>query len=183
LRKSKLETAQTREMIVAAASDLIRSGGIAETSLANVMAVVGLTHGGFYKHFRDKEQMIAEAVLAAGEKTLTTVGRNMGKGGRNAAVDSYLSKSHRDNPVPVCAFAAAGSEMARAGKETKGAAAEVMEKLFTTLAGDSSEGPEARGEAIVVLATMVGAMTLARMVADSKLSSEILDRAKEHLHR
>jgi TetR/AcrR family transcriptional repressor of nem operon len=183
LRKSKLEAAQTRETIVAAAADFIRRTGIAEASLADIMAAAGLTHGGFYRHFRNKEHLVSEALYAAGEKAIATIGRKMAKGGLNAAVDSYLSSSHRDSPTPTCPFAALGSEMARSGKETKAAATEVLEKLIATLAGDTPDREEARGYAIVALSTMIGAMTLARVVADGDLSSEILNRAKDHLHR
>ena len=91
LRKSKLEAAQTREAIVAAAADLIRRTGIAEASLADMMAAAGLTHGGFYRHFRNKEHLVSQALSAAGEKAIATIGRNMAKGGLNAAVDGYLS--------------------------------------------------------------------------------------------
>ena len=183
MRRSKLETAQTREAIVTAAADLIRRTGIAEASLAVVMAAAGLTHGGFYRHFRNKEHLVSEALSAAGEKAIATIGRNMAKGGLDATVDAYLSTSHRDAPTPICPFAALGSEMARSGKKTKAAATEVLEKLFATLAGDTPDREEARGNAIVALSTMIGAMTLARAVADSDLSSEILDRARDHLHR
>ena len=106
----------------------------------------------------------------------------MSKGGVNAAVDSYLSTSHRDAPTPICPLAALGSEVARSGDETKAAATEALKKLLVTLAGNQS-GPEARGDAIVALATMIGAMTMARIASDTFLSDEILDRAKEHLHR
>jgi TetR/AcrR family transcriptional repressor of nem operon len=183
LRKSRLEAAQTREAIVAAAADLIRRTGIAEASLADMMAAAGLTHGGFYRHFRNKEHLISEALSAAGEKAITTIGQKMAKGGLKAAVDGYLSTSHRDSPTPICPFAALGSEMARSRKVTKAAATEVLEKLFVTLAGDAPDREEARGDAIVALSMMIGAMTLARIVADSDLSSEILDRARDHLTR
>ena len=69
MRKSNKEAAQTREAIVAAAADHIRRTGIAEAGLADVMAVAGLTHGGFYRHFRNKEQLVAEALSAAGAKS------------------------------------------------------------------------------------------------------------------
>ena len=105
------------------------------------------------------------------------------KGGLNGAVDGYLSKSHRNSPTPICPFAALGSELGRSGKETKATATEVLEKLFVTLAANAADREEARGDVIVALSTMIGAMTLARVVADSDLSSEILDRAKDHLHR
>jgi TetR/AcrR family transcriptional regulator, transcriptional repressor for nem operon len=183
LRKSKLEAAQTREAIVTAAADLIRRTGIAEASLADMMAAAGLTHGGFYRHFRNKEHLVSEALSAAGENAVATIGRKMAKGGLKVAVDGYLSTAHRDSRTPSCPFAALGSEMARSGKETKAAMTEVLEKLLVTLAGDAPDREEARGDAIVALSTMIGAMTLARVVADSDLSSEILDRAKDHLHR
>jgi TetR/AcrR family transcriptional regulator, transcriptional repressor for nem operon len=185
LRKSKLEAAQTRDAIVASAAELIRRTGIAEASVGDVMAAAGLTHGGFYRHFRNKEHMVSEALSEAGEKTITTIGQLMAKGGFNAAVDGYLSKSHRDARTPVCPFAACGSEIARSGKDAKTAATEVLERLFTTLSGRTPDhmDEEARADAIVALSTMIGAMTLARVVADGDLSSEILDLAKRHLHR
>lgn len=183
MRKSKLEAAQTRETIVAAAADLIRRTGIAEVSQADMMAAAGLTHGGFYRHFRNKEHLVSEALSIAGEKTIATIARNMAKGGLNAAVDGYLSKSHRDAPTPICPFAALGSEMARSGTETKAAATNVIEKFLVTLAGDGLGREEARSDAIVALSTMIGAMTLARVVADRDLSAEILDCAKDHLRR
>jgi TetR/AcrR family transcriptional repressor of nem operon len=182
VRKSNKEAARTREAIVAAAAGHIKRTGIAEASLADVMAAAGLTHGGFYRHFPSKEHLVAEALSAAGEKTIAVVNRNMRKGGVNAAVDNYLSTAHRDSPNPVCPFAALGSEMARAGRETKAAATSVLEKLFATLAKDASE-PDARAQAIVTLSTMVGAMTLARIVSDGALSEEILSRARDYLHR
>src|SRR5258706_12021572 len=112
LRKSNKEAAQTREAIVAAAADHIRRTGIAEASLADVMAAAGLTHGGFYRHFRNKEHLVAEALSAAGDKTIAAISQKIAKGGVNAAVDTYLSISHRDSPTPICPFATLGSEMA-----------------------------------------------------------------------
>jgi len=181
LRKSNKEAAQTREAIVAAAADYIRRSGIAEASLSDVMAAAGLTHGGFYRHFRNKEQLVAEALSAAGDKTVAISSRAISKGGINAAVDSYLSASHRNAATPICPLAALGSEMARSGVETKAAATEVLEKLLDILA-DGRSGPDARGDAIVAFCTMIGAMTLARIVSDTPLSDEILKRAKDHLH-
>ena len=148
-----------------------------------MMAAASLTHGGFYRHFRNKEHLVSEALSAAGEKVIAAIGRNMAKGGLNAVVDRYLSTTHRDSPTPNCPFAALGSEMARSGKETRTAATAVLEKLFTTLASGTPDREGARGDAIVALCRMIGAMTLACVVADGDLSSEILDRVKDHLRR
>jgi TetR/AcrR family transcriptional repressor of nem operon len=108
-----------------------------------MMAAAGLTHGGFYRHFRNKEHLVAEALSVVGDKTIATIGRNMAKGGFNAAVGGYLSGSHRDAPTHVCPFAALGSDIARLGDDTKAAAASLQKLLVLWPA----KGPAARRRA------------------------------------
>jgi TetR/AcrR family transcriptional repressor of nem operon len=182
LRKSNKEAARTREAIVAAGADHIRRTGVAEASLADVMAAAGLTHGGFYRHFRNKEQLVGEALAAAGAEVISTIDRELATGGMNGAIEAYLSSSHRDASTPVCPLAALGSDIARSGGEAKSAAADVLDKLLTTLAGPEP-GPDGRGEAIVAFSTMVGAMILARIASGAPLSDEILALARDHLRR
>jgi TetR/AcrR family transcriptional regulator, transcriptional repressor for nem operon len=114
-------------------------------------------------------------------EAIVTIGRQVARGGLSVAIDGYLSTSHRDSRTPTCPFAALGSEIARCGHQTKAAMTEILEKLLVTLAGKAADHEKARGDAIVALSTMIGAMTLARVVTDRNLSSEILDRAKNHL--
>jgi TetR/AcrR family transcriptional repressor of nem operon len=182
LRKSNKEAAQTRACIVETAADHLRRTGIAEASLADIMAAAGLTHGGFYRHFRSKEHLVAEALTAASEKTLATLRKSVAAGGVNTAVDDYLSTGHRDSATPICPFAAFGSELRHAGEETKAAAANALEALFTTLA-EGSKTAKARRNAIVSLAAMVGAMTLARAVPNGALADEILDSTRQALQQ
>ena len=146
------------------------------------MAAAGLTHGGFYRHFRSKEHLVAEALTAASEKTLATLRKSVAAGGVNTAVDDYLSTGHRDSATPICPFAAFGSELRHAGEETKAAAANALEALFTTLA-EGSKTAKARRNAIVSLAAMVGAMTLARAVPNGALADEILDSTRQALQQ
>ncbi|HEY1929276.1 MAG TPA: TetR family transcriptional regulator [Caulobacteraceae bacterium] len=182
MRKSRQEAAKTREAIVRAAADLIRSEGLSEVSVANVMAAAGLTHGGFYRHFRDRDQLVAEATASAGDITAGAFARDLDSGGRASALETYLSISHRDATTPLCTFAAAGSELARASAETRQSATEVLERIIARLAkasaGDADQG---RADAIVDLSTMIGAMTLSRIVSDEALSREILDLARARL--
>ena len=182
MRKSRQEAAQTREAIVRAAADLIRREGLADVSVANVMAAAGLTHGGFYRHFRDRDQLLAEATACAGDFTAGVLARDLDSGGRAGALESYLSVSHRDASTPTCTFAAAGSELARASAETKQSATEVLKRVFARLAESTSgDADQTRADAIVDLSTMVGALTLSRIVADEALSREILDLARARL--
>lgn len=179
--RSSKEAALTRETIVATAADHIRRTGIAGASLADIMAAAGLTHGGFYRHFRNKEHLVAEAISAAGAHTKATITRNMARGGFHAAVEVYLSKTHRDAQTPICPFAAFGNDVARSGNEARSAAVEVLEGLIGTLV-DRQAGTEDRGDAIAAYSTMIGAMVLARVTSGSPLSDEILETVKDHLH-
>jgi TetR/AcrR family transcriptional repressor of nem operon len=181
VRKSKAETARTREAIVSASADLIRSRGIGGTSLAEMMAAAGLTHGGFYRHFTDKEELVSEALRAAGDKVVAIIRRNLHKGGLPAAIETYLSVSHRDAQTPICPFAALGSELGRGARKSKAVATDVLGTLLTDLARARPNRKKARQQAIATLSTLVGAMTLARIVADAGLSDEILESAKDHL--
>jgi TetR/AcrR family transcriptional regulator, transcriptional repressor for nem operon len=67
MKKSKLEAAETRRRIVKTAAAEFRRNGIHATGLSDVMAAAGLTHGGFYRHFDSKDELVAEACAAAME--------------------------------------------------------------------------------------------------------------------
>src|SRR3954466_4732429 len=102
MRKSKAEAAETRKRIVAVAAAEFRKNGIVATGLSDLMKAAGLTHGGFYKHFESKDQLIAEACAEAGRALVERVSANTAKG---SAVSSYLSVRHRDNPAAGCPLA------------------------------------------------------------------------------
>src|SRR5882724_9160490 len=95
MRKSKQETALTRERIVKAAASEFRQHGIVATGLADVMSAAGLTHGGFYRHFDSKDQLVAEAI----EKNLDSMSLTMEKAHGDAALETivkeYVSRTHR----------------------------------------------------------------------------------------
>src|SRR5271169_640265 len=65
MRKSREETAQTRARIVSAAAAEFRRNGIVATGLNDLMGAAGLTHGGFYKHFESKDQLVRESCIEA----------------------------------------------------------------------------------------------------------------------
>src|SRR5262249_58508682 len=112
-----------------------------------LMKAAGLTHGGFYRHFTSKDQLVAEACSAAiatmTERVASSASRERGRKGLEAAVADYLSKEHRDNPRDGCPLAALGSEMARADTQTRAAATAGFLKLVDALAGGLDEGTPA----------------------------------------
>src|SRR5437879_121981 len=122
MRKTKAETAKTRERILEAASAQFLSHGITEAGLAQLMRAAGLTHGGFYRHFASKDQLVSEACSQAAQSLASGLKSQIeGKPPDQALpllVGKYLSRSHRDRPAIGCVLAALGSELARADGKT-----------------------------------------------------------------
>jgi TetR/AcrR family transcriptional regulator, transcriptional repressor for nem operon len=177
MRKSKEEAAETRKRIVRAAAREFREQGIVATGLADLMKAAGLTHGGFYKHFASKDQLVAEATVAAMDSILEELSAHPTV---NSVVAEYLSTRHRDNPASGCPLAALGDELARSDKKARAAATAGFVRLVDILAGKARTA-DVRRQALVAAVTMIGAVTMSRVVSDSKLSAEILGAAKKNL--
>jgi len=177
MRKSRAAAAETRRRIVEAASCAFREKGIVATGLAELMKAAGLTHGGFYKHFESKDQLVAEACAEAARAGMEAMGDRPTVG---AVASSYLSATHRDDPASGCLFAAIGSELARADEATREAATVAFKRFVDALAGGSHD-EDARRRVLAAVSTMIGAVTISRIVTDPKLSKEILDAAEKSL--
>jgi TetR/AcrR family transcriptional repressor of nem operon len=187
MRKSKVETEETRNKIVETASRQFRRNGIHATGLADVMTAAGLTHGGFYRHFQSKDQLVAEA-CASGMASLVAVveaagSKKNGKKAIEAIIDNYLAAKHRDDPASGCAYAAVGSELARADAKTRTVATEWLLKLVEAIAKPMhrEKSDIAKSDAIFVLSAMLGAITLSRIVTDPKLATSILRDVRNRL--
>ena len=187
MRKSKVETAKTRERIVKAAGAESAANGISEAALARVMAAAGLTHGGFYRHFASKDQLVLEACsktllsLVAGLELLSN-----GKPHELAlplVVGHYLSHAHRDQPRTGCPLAALGSELARRDKKTRHAAIEGFLQLSRLIASHLVAVPfRKRAErSMAIVSAMVGAVTLARIAPDSRISDSVLVATRDYI--
>ncbi|WP_296714497.1 TetR/AcrR family transcriptional regulator [Rhodoblastus sp.] len=181
MRKSREAAAESRRNIVETAAKLLRERGLG-VGLADIMAAAGLTHGGFYRHFASKEALVAEVLQQAlDEKAESLVARDglSAQEALKAYVALYLSSAHVDNPGKGCPIAALGAVAARS-EETARALAAGAEKLAANFAADLSGGSagdpvEARRRAVAMLASMVGAVVVARAVGDSPLRAEVLD--------
>jgi TetR/AcrR family transcriptional repressor of nem operon len=181
MRKTREAAAESRRNIVQTAAKLLRERGLG-VGLADIMAAAGLTHGGFYRHFASKEALVAEVLqLALDEKAESLVARDdlSAREALKAYVALYLSSLHVDNPGKGCPIAALGAEAARSDESAKALAAGA-EKLAANFAADlsgdfESDPAQARRRALAMLASMVGAVVVARAVGDSPLRAEVLD--------
>ena len=182
MRKSREEAARTRKRIVTAAAKEFRKNGIVATGLADLMKAAGLTHGGFYKHFESKDQLVTEACAEAVESLIGKV-TAAAYGGLGAAAATYLSTHHRDDPAAGCPISAIGSELGRSDEKTRAVATDGFLRLVEIFAGEFGETPPevARRKAVVAVSTMIGALTVSRMVTDPELSTEILKEAEKSL--
>ncbi len=187
MRKSKQEAAATRQRIIMAAAAAFRKNGIAGTGLSDLMAAAGLTHGGFYRHFDSKGQIVAEACTAAAESLIEQLAASASKKspqrGLKTIVENYLSAAHRDEPADGCPLAALGSELARADEKTRAAATQAFLRLVGVIGSRFGKtAPHvARRRALVAATTMIGALTMSRIVTDSELSAGILREAEKQL--
>jgi len=178
MRRSREDTVETRRRIVEAAARRFRTHGITSVSVADIMGDVGLTVGGFYRHFPSKEALVAEAIQAATQET----GRRFKEQTANlspqeafsAMVGTYLSKLHRNNPGVGCPVAALCSDAGREGFPTKEAFTGAIRHLMQGVGGPYLENPETRRQALRTVAAMVGAVVLARATDDETLAEEFL---------
>lgn len=181
MRMSKEAAAASRVRIVTAASRLLRERGIEATSIADVMAAAGMTHGGFYKHFRSKDDLVSAAIGSAFASHAARFAQRSGASGPQAAlkayVAEYLSAEHVAHPGLGCPAAALGSDVGRAATRAASAFSRGVEALVEHVAAAAPAGtgaPEARAAAIRRLAMMVGAVVVARGVGEGSLRNEML---------
>ena len=174
MRRSREDAARTRRTAVQAASRLFRERGIDAASVSDVMASLGMTAGGFYRHFENKEALAAEACAAA----FAGSGLNRGSAGSaEAMLRGYLSKSHRDAPATGCPLPALVSDMARQPAALRRRYTEGVRGALARIDQLAPRTDSATRRAL--LAGMVGALALARAVNDEELSAALLRGTRE----
>jgi len=181
---SQADKAASHERIVTAASRTIRRDGVDHVSVAELMNQAGLTHGGFYRHFESRDDLVAEAIdaaLAHGSRRVRQASQLGGPQALETIIDGYLSPLHRDKAETGCAVAALPTDVARCGRRARAAYSRqvggYIEMLTELTPGRDPD------HAHLILAALVGALLLARAVDDRALSDEILERSTSALHR
>ena len=177
----------THERIVEVAARAIRRSGYDGMGVADIMKEAGLTHGGFYAHFASREAMLAEAADCAGVKSVAALTRIAASAPPQEALQAlaraYLSKAHVEGVETGCPVAALVSEMPRQAPKVRRAATRRIKEMIDVVARQSPDWgkPGAHEQALVTVATMVGALVLARAVDDPRLSDALRQAALKHL--
>ena len=182
---SQSDKAENHDRIVRVAAARFREIGVDGIGVADLMKEADLTHGGFYRHFASRDDMVGEAIARAlqdGERAIDAVANNS-RASLAMLVDGYRSAAHRDGLATSCAVTTLASDAARSNARARTAytrqVGKYLDLLVTLIAADPQKSR--RTQAITALSTLVGAVAMARAVNDEKLSREILKSAADEL--
>jgi TetR/AcrR family transcriptional repressor of nem operon len=176
---------KTREQIVSAAARAFREQGVAGVSVGELMGRAGLTHGGFYAHFRNKDQLVAEACRCAMKESsgrLIEAARKAPPEERLAAfIRAYASPAHRDEPGGGCILPALTAELSRHdAPEVRAAFTEGFNESVAMLARAlPDDGTDRTDRALALMSGLAGAVMLSRAVDDPELSDRILAATRD----
>lgn len=185
MRRSREDASETRRAIVEAASRLIREKGIASASIADVMSSLGLTVGGFYRHFKDKEALVSEAIDAASLRTVSAM-KQMSEGTKGPArlrrvVDGYLSREHLLHPGRGCPIAALASEAWHETQAVREALQRAAGRMLAMLESGEIHTKRERGQMLLALSTAVGAVVLGRILEGTETGEELVKAVRVKL--
>lgn len=189
MRYDSNHKARTRATLLAEAAAAIRSEGPRRVSVSRIMGAAGLTHGGFYVHFRSKDDLIAHAITHMFDHAHThfldvTEGKPA-TAALTAYIDSYLSPERRDDRANGCPFAALGSDVTNLPEAGRRRFDEGIGRLLRSvrllLEQLGSNDPEGLAESTI--AELAGTLVLARVHTSPKESGRVLRRGRESVKR
>jgi TetR/AcrR family transcriptional regulator, transcriptional repressor for nem operon len=182
MRYPKDQKQATRQRILEAAGRRFKQDGIDGAGVAAVMSDAGLTNGGFYAHFKSKEDLVAN-VLADQLRTQRQGfdGLPSDRAGLEAMVRLYLSPQHRDQCADGCPSAALLDEIVRRPAATRQVFTDEQLATADEIAArlDPTDPEAARTDALTLLGLMVGTLQLSRALTDRDLSDQLLAQGVE----
>ena len=180
---------RTRDRIVRNAARKLRAEGLSSPGVASVMKASGLTVGGFYKHFRSKDELLADAIeegfSESSEKVYSSLQKVPREDRWKELVQLYLSPEHCDHPDSGCPVAALAPEMARTKlgvrKRISGLIKDRAERWVEFMPGRTAT--ERQQNVSVIFTAMVGAVSVARILTDPGDRQKMLADMRDHLLR
>jgi TetR/AcrR family transcriptional repressor of nem operon len=185
MRISKEKAADNRAALIRAASRLFRERGIDGVGVAEISKEAGLTHGALYAHFRSKEELALEALSYGLEQANSRMFSSTVDGMPDLArfLDRYLAPESRDDYGDRCPMAASASEIGRQDKAISARFTEgymVMVRAFERQIAVNDPDCDALARAMVVVATMIGTLAVARGAAKGNpaVSDQVLQASR-----
>jgi TetR/AcrR family transcriptional repressor of nem operon len=187
MRYAENHKEETHKTILKIAAAQLREQGPDRMSVGSVMNAAGLTHGGFYAHFKSKDALMVAVLRDTFERSGRRVAKLLEglppKHALAAYIDFYVAETHRDNPSTGCPITALNSDMPRQSKKFKvafEAGVKSMVALIERLMGEASIA-DAEQLAPSIFATMAGAVALSRTISDPALSNEFLATTRANI--
>src|SRR5258708_110585 len=173
MKVSKKKAAENRERILDEAARLFREKGAQGVGVDALGEAAGLTHGSLYSQFGSKDRLLAEAVGHAFSRFAAKFGAVKDA---DTYVSKYLSAEHRENPGSGCTVAAIGSGMPRQSEAGFRAPSPGTKRSMARMAAllPRRRGREREDDAVVILATMAGAVIFAPAGGDPGPSDRVL---------
>jgi TetR/AcrR family transcriptional regulator, transcriptional repressor for nem operon len=176
---------QTRNRIVRNAARKVRAEGLSGPGVGSVMKASGLTVGGFYKHFRSKDELLAEAIAQGFSDSWDRIHSAVQNVPREDTwkeiVRVYLSPEHCDHPDTGCPVAALAPEIARAKVTIRKRIAGLMTQWVEFMPGATAK--ERQQNFFVIFSAMAGAVSIARMLIEPADKQKVLASMRDHLLR
>jgi TetR/AcrR family transcriptional repressor of nem operon len=176
---------RTRDCIVRTAARKLRAEGLSGPGVASVMKASGLTVGGFYKHFRSKDELLAEAIaqgFSESSEMLRSSLQNLPREDRwKEIVRRYLSIEHADRPEIGCPVAALAPEIARARISVRKRIVGLMKDWIEFMPGATAA--ERERNFLVIFSAMAGAVSIARILTEPADKQKVLASMRDHLLR
>jgi TetR/AcrR family transcriptional repressor of nem operon len=180
---------KTREVLLKETAKALRRVGPHQLGVAKVMASAGLTHGGFYAHFKSRDEMIAEGISRMFEESRSRLPPEDPAAPPKQALKDYivfyLSAAHRDSRSTGCPLPFLSADAPRLGDESRRRFAGGVEMMRARLEAKLAAcgRADAAAESSSLLAELVGALALARAEPDPEASDRILANSMHHLLR
>jgi TetR/AcrR family transcriptional repressor of nem operon len=174
---------RTRDRIVRNAARKLRAEGLSGPGVASVMKASGLTVGGFYKHFRSKDELLADAIaqgFSESNEKIRSFLQNVPTERRwKEIVWWYLSTKHCDRPETGCPVAALAPEIARAKFSVRKRIAGLMKEWVEFMPGVTPA--ERERNFFVIFSAMAGAVSIGRILTDPADRQKVLVSMRDHL--
>src|SRR5262249_27682841 len=182
---------ETRKRILRAAARRIRSRGSQGAAIGDLMRDLHLTHGGFYRHFDSKDDLLVQAFEEGHGEFLHRVAaalQRAPKGGEiKALIDTYLDIEHCENAADGCPVAALSTELARHSPRSRARLA--FEKVLKARTGELAKympggtEEERLQKTRMLMSGMAGTLSVARVLTNREQKKRFLDGAKKfYLH-
>lgn len=180
MRYSDDHKAKTHQRIIEEAALRFRRDGVGATGLQPLMKALGLTHGGFYAHFKSKDELV-ETALQHAVQALQENSPQMfeGEAPLQRFISGYLSSAHRANPGAGCPMPTMCAELGQRGEASETTDTLVRNRL--TMIEQNLPGEDAADDSVLMLSAMIGALLLSRSVKDPQLSDRLLKTTRARL--